>query len=141
MSEQRDADSQFVKACAPSPGRPRRQTERSYLLGLSEAVTPEAWGQIVQRAIADATGGDARARSWISNHLLPKPGTGVLQSQADHEARQDRFDRGELTTDDIIAMLAGSRAPLRTTRALPSARPSRVGMGPHTMRRTPSAGR
>jgi hypothetical protein len=102
----RDAQGRFVRGHPGGPGRPSRQTELSYLLGLSEAVTPDVWGQIVQRAISDAIAGDAQARSWISIHLLPKAGTGGLALQAESEARQDRFERGEETLQDYLSRMA-----------------------------------
>jgi hypothetical protein len=107
VSERRDSNGQFCAGHPGGPGRPPRQTEAAYLLALSEAVTPDRWRAIVARAIEDAEQGDDKARAWLSTHLLPKAGSGTLWRTADAEARQDRFDRGEQTTDDIIWSFSG----------------------------------
>jgi hypothetical protein len=44
--------------------------EREYLSALAEAVALEDWRQIVARAVQDAKAGDARAREWLSKHLM-----------------------------------------------------------------------
>jgi hypothetical protein len=54
-------------------GRPRRVTERDYLVVLTEECTPEEWRLICRRAKADALAGDPRAREWLSRYLLGNP--------------------------------------------------------------------
>jgi hypothetical protein len=44
--------------------------EREYLSALVEAVSPADWLAIVARAVADAKGGNPKAREWLSKHLL-----------------------------------------------------------------------
>jgi hypothetical protein len=51
-------------------GRPRRAVEREYLSALAEAVPLEDWREIVAKAVKDAKAGNARARDWLSKHLL-----------------------------------------------------------------------
>jgi len=69
----RDERGRFAPGNAGGPGRPRRDTERAYLSMLAEACPLERWRAIVQRAVADAAGGDAKAREWLSTYLLGKP--------------------------------------------------------------------
>ena len=51
-------------------GRPSRAVELDYLKALSDAVPVGAWAEICQRAVDDAKNGDAKARQWLSEHLL-----------------------------------------------------------------------
>ena len=69
----RDGHGRFVAGNAGGPGRPRRDTERAYVTALAEACPPERWRLIVARAVADAEGGDAKAREWLGTYLLGKP--------------------------------------------------------------------
>lgn len=73
MTDKRDAKGQFAKGNAGGPGRPKRQTETEYLQTMAGACTLEDWGDIVQKAVADAKEGDARARKWLSSYLLGEP--------------------------------------------------------------------
>lgn len=47
-----------------------RLIERDYLQTLSDKMTLERWGKIVNRALSDAEKGDSRARDWVSKHAL-----------------------------------------------------------------------
>ena len=70
----------------PGVGRPKRATETRYLLALSHELDLETWIKIVRRAIEDAVNGDAKARTWLSNYAIGKPGaepTGRLDELAD----------------------------------------------------------
>jgi len=69
----RDGRGRFAPGNVGGPGRPRRDTERAYLSALAEACPPERWRAIVQRAVTDAEGGDAKAREWLGTYLLGKP--------------------------------------------------------------------
>lgn len=71
----RDESGRFVAGAPGGPGRPRRQTERNYLQVLSEVCGPDAWREIVERAVSDAKSGDERARSWLAGYLLGRPET------------------------------------------------------------------
>jgi len=66
----RDEQGRFVPGNAGGPGRLRRPVEREFLVGLSDRLTLEAWGMIVDRAIEQAQAGDARAREWLSRYAL-----------------------------------------------------------------------
>ncbi|MCE9555663.1 MAG: hypothetical protein K8T91_20125 [Planctomycetes bacterium] len=68
----RHGDGTFAKGNPGGPGRPRREREREYLAVLSEAVPLDKWRAIVERAVVDATAGDARSRDWISKYLVPE---------------------------------------------------------------------
>ena len=66
----RNLDGTFALGNPGGPGRPRRAVEREYLAALAEAVSPADWRAIVARAVADAKGGNPKAREWLSKHLL-----------------------------------------------------------------------
>jgi hypothetical protein len=71
----------FLPGNPGGPGRPRKTVERAYLDELVGVVTAEKWRAIVERAVTDATAGDASARTWLSKHLLgdePAALAGVL---------------------------------------------------------------
>ena len=59
-----------MKGWRGGPGRPSRAGEVAYLSALTDEVTPERWGIIVRRAVADAAQGNGQAREWISRYLL-----------------------------------------------------------------------
>ena len=103
---ERDDRGRFAPGNSGGPGRPRRQTEADYLVTLSSHVTDDAWSKIIERAVTDAIAGDARAREWLSRHLLPTPSpnstplhdaavediSGVSKVEADAEtARMNRL--------------------------------------------------
>lgn len=66
----RQADGRFANGNAGGPGRPRRPVEEDYLRVLNESVSVQDWAQVVRRAVEDAKQGDARARDWLSKHIL-----------------------------------------------------------------------
>lgn len=74
MTEQeepgRDSGGRFAAGNRYGKGRPPRPVESAYLALLGDALTPERWGRIVARAIADAETGDARARDWVARYAL-----------------------------------------------------------------------
>ncbi len=61
---------QFQPGNPGGPGRPRRQFAREYMDALVEAVPPEEWRKIIDRAVKDAIAGDARAREWLAKYLI-----------------------------------------------------------------------
>ena len=69
----RDAIGRFANGNPGGPGRPRRDTERTYIAALSEACPPHIWGEIVARAVNDAKAGDATARAWLGGYLVGRP--------------------------------------------------------------------
>ena len=79
--ECRDAqDGRFLPGNPGGPGRPRRAIEADYLAALSEAVPMESWRAIIAKAVEQARDGDAKAREWLSNHLVGKPTGDALSS-------------------------------------------------------------
>jgi hypothetical protein len=87
MPEQRDDRGRFAPGNAGGPGRPRRVVEGDYLRGLSDAVPPEKWPQIVATAVDQAVAGDPKAREWLGAYLVGKPTGDGLTMLADAEAR------------------------------------------------------
>src|SRR5947199_9628742 len=66
----RNTNGTFAAGNAGGPGRPRRGVGRRYLAAFAEAVSPSDWRAIIQRAVADAKAGDAKARDWLSKYLV-----------------------------------------------------------------------
>ena len=66
----RDAVGRFSTGNNYGQGRPPRAVERDYLAVLSERLSLDDWRSIVDRAVADASSGDARARDWLSRYAL-----------------------------------------------------------------------
>ena len=66
----RDEQGRFATGNPGGPGRPRRAIEREYLATITEACPPDAWTDIVRRAVDDAKAGDAKAREWLSRFLV-----------------------------------------------------------------------
>jgi hypothetical protein len=69
----RNNGGRFAPGNPGGPGRPKRTTEREYLIALTEACPPEAWQQIISRCVEDAKNGDAKAREWLARYLLGNP--------------------------------------------------------------------
>lgn len=61
----------FIKGSAsPSPGRPSRQKEVTYLAVMNEVVSPDDWKRITERAVVDAKKGNPVARAWLAKYLI-----------------------------------------------------------------------
>ena len=76
MSEQprpRDSMGRFQPGGPGGPGRRPRDREMAYLVAMESIVDDQAWLAIVERAVQDAKGGDAKARSWLSGYLMGMP--------------------------------------------------------------------
>jgi hypothetical protein len=69
----RDSNGRFVTGNAGGPGRKPREIEIEYLNTMESIVSGEAWTAICNRAVLDATNGDAKARTWLSAYLLGQP--------------------------------------------------------------------
>ena len=82
MDIERDEAGKFAPGNSGGPGRPRRATERTYLLALSDALTLEDWKAIVRRAVEDARNGDAKSREWLSRYALGAEPTTLAQLAA-----------------------------------------------------------
>jgi len=72
--QERDERGRFVKGHSGNPkGRaPKSREERYYEIAMS-AVTFEQWKKIIQKAAQQAERGDASARRFLADYLLPTP--------------------------------------------------------------------
>lgn len=97
MASAHTPDGRFAPGNPGGPGRPARPIERDYLRALADACPPETWKTIVERAVADAASGDAKAREWLASYLLgrPEPGSAPLLAAAVDDALDlDRVEAG-----------------------------------------------
>ena len=79
----RKSNGQFAKGNSGGPGRPTRSVESDYLAVLGDAVTPDRWRKIVERAISDAETGNYRAREWLGRYLIGEKTTvDILEKQS-----------------------------------------------------------
>jgi hypothetical protein len=67
------------------PGRPKRGPELPYLEAVKSVVTLEEWRAVLERALADAKIGNARAREWLGKLLVGDDPLGLLELAADVE--------------------------------------------------------
>ena len=98
MSDERDENGRFTPGNSGGPGRPRRTVEHDYLAVLGDTVSLEDWRKVVERAVADAKSGDARARDWVTKHLIGNDPPQLVELAA-------RERRGT-TVDDLVDNLA-----------------------------------
>ena len=63
----------FATGNTGGPGRPRRHIEADYLQMMTAACSPDAWREIVERAVNDAKTGDGRAREWLAGYVVGRP--------------------------------------------------------------------
>ena len=101
MSTDRDANGRFLPGHPGLGGRPRRPVEHEYMATLADAVPLELWRKIAARAAEDAAAGDAKARRWLSEHLLGREPAPLTELAATELA-------GTLD-DEIRAKAAGLR--------------------------------
>ncbi len=64
----------FAPGNPGGPGRPKRSVEEQYLIVFREEVSPDAWREVVKRALADALDGDHKARVFLARFLMPPDG-------------------------------------------------------------------
>jgi hypothetical protein len=84
---------QFAKGNKGGPGRPHRQTEREYLAVLRDTVSLEDWKEIIEKTVAQAKEGDARARQWLTNYLVgDQPAKALLDLAVDEELGYDPIE-------------------------------------------------
>ena len=70
----RDESGKFLKGSTGNPrGRLPKEREQRYYEILMTSVTFEDWAVIVKKAAEQARRGDAKAREWLSDHLVGKP--------------------------------------------------------------------
>ena len=101
MSNGRNKNGRFAKGNAGGPGRPRRAIEHDYMAVMGDTVSLMDWRDIVSRALKDAKRGNARARDWLTRHLLGNNPPPLLDLAA-------RERRGE-TVDEVVDGLAGKQ--------------------------------
>jgi hypothetical protein len=92
MSTDRNANGRFAAGWHGGPGRPRRSVEAQYLTTLRESVPLETWSKVCEAAVAQAVGGDAKAREWLSSYLVGRP----LQAVAVEEPQGPRLSLWDL---------------------------------------------
>ena len=69
---ERNKNGRFASGNSFGKGRPQRTAE--YLTVAFDNVTVDDWQAIVARAVTDARGGDAKARSWLTRLLVESQG-------------------------------------------------------------------
>lgn len=117
MPSGRNTNGTFAPGNAGGPGRPRRAVERDYLAALSDAVSLDAWKAVVARAVADAKAGDARAREWLSRHVLgeqPPSLKGLVIAEAAGISAEGEIAaeaRHRATFDRLMGQLADADGP------------------------------
>ena len=109
MIHSNDGNGRFAPGRLGGPGSAPRATQSHYLAVLSEAVTPEKWRAIVEKAVQRAVAGDSEAREWLGTYLigtptaveLGSPGESPTVMNAIHEDRDesDRQVSGDLRRD------------------------------------------
>lgn len=102
MSDGHDENGRFANGNPGGPGRPRRAIEREYLATLGDAVSLDDWREVVERAVADAKSGDAKARDWLTRYLVGNDPPALLELAA-------KEHRG-LAADDEVAELSAEQA-------------------------------
>jgi len=71
---ERDKNGKWLKGQSGNlNGRPKRECEEEYLKILVSVCTPARWKAIIDKAVAQAVGGDDKARKWLSDHTLGLP--------------------------------------------------------------------
>ena len=63
-----------------------RATERDFLAEVANRITPGVFGEIVQAAVDAARAGDAKARAWVTELVLPAADRPTLSALARREA-------------------------------------------------------
>jgi hypothetical protein len=87
--EVRDRRGQYAVGTGGGPGRPRRQTEITYLQTFTEHLSLADWGAVIDRAILDAKAGDHKARAWLAAYAMgiptynaPRPFDACVEAEA-----------------------------------------------------------
>ncbi len=73
MAQVRGSDGRFIKGKPGGPGRKSKAAELPFLEQLKTGVTPEDFGEIVQKLVAMSKRGNLTAISMLFDHLLGKP--------------------------------------------------------------------
>src|SRR5260370_42073576 len=96
----RNANGAFAPGNPGGPGRPRRGVERQYLAAFAEAVSPSDWRAIIQRAVADAKAGNAKARDWLSKYLVGDEPLALVELTEDLQRLKSELGVGDETGCD-----------------------------------------
>ena len=83
-----------------------RATERDYLAVLADKITPAVFGEIVQAAIDAARAGDAKARGWVAEMILPPAAERMTLSDL---ARREAV--GVTAEDEVAARIEFAHTP------------------------------
>jgi hypothetical protein len=97
----RDKKGQFAVGNGGGPGRPPRQSEKSYLKVLMQCCSLEQWAEIVSCAVEDAKAGDGAARQWLARYLcgipqMAAPTPFELEIEAAAGLEDDEFEKAVL---------------------------------------------
>lgn len=114
MEKGRDENGRFASGNPGGPGRPPRPIETQYLATIGDRVSLKAWGEVVDRALADAKAGNAAAREWLTRHLIgPEPPS--LLDVAANEMREISLENEvakQAVLDDIANHVASKHLNL-----------------------------
>jgi hypothetical protein len=88
-SEGHQPNGRFAPGNPGGPGRPRRAVERQYLAALSDAISLEAWQEIVKATVVAAKQGDPKARDWLTRYLIGDYPRSLTELAADELAGLD----------------------------------------------------
>jgi hypothetical protein len=91
LNGHRHGNGRFAAGNPGGPGRPRRAAEQDYLIAVSEAISPERFRKIAERAADAAEKGDAKARQWVTDVLLGRRATTSMALTATEEVQELNF--------------------------------------------------
>lgn len=95
-----------------------RAIERDYFAMLGDKLTLDRWGKIIDRALADAENGDAKAREWVAKFALGAAPLSLFELakrermgiQSAHEIEASAQLVTEPSDAKILARLAGGES-------------------------------
>ena len=112
----RDSKGRFADGNSGGPGRPKRQTEVTYLIAMSEVIGLNDWVAIVEKAKEQAVEGDDKARRWIAEYVIGKSTSlaqAIVYVEAGHDGTQNaRLDimghavRGDAETEYVESLMS-----------------------------------
>ena len=84
----------------------KSRNQAVYIQAMSENVSLEDWGKIIQKAVDDAILGDYRARQWIGSYLV---GTPIQRVAVDARVTDERFSENDraLAAEKLLGGLLG----------------------------------
>ena len=106
-NEGRDSNGKFAPGNRGGPGRPRRVVEASYLRELRDRVPVAEWGEIIDKARADALAGDAVARAFLAKYLMGEaPSLRTLAAMEDAAGSVDEAVERTIAGNRMLTRLA-----------------------------------